>query len=231
VLVRIDSTIAAQPAFDPAGTDRTFRIFMSDYTQMVLMPQVLALAAQQRCSARFELLPQVANPQRNLERGEADLLVIPRGFLSPEHPDEVLYDEGFDCVLWRDSSLAQGELSFERYTAAGHVVMQPQGSAGESFEAWFMRRYGISRRVAVKTYGFAMLPALVVGTEHVATVHSRLAHRLARAWPLVLRKPPFPLEHMQQSMQWHKYRSQDPGLVWLRGLMHLAAQRMDAAGD
>lgn len=230
VLVRIDSTIAAQPAFDPAATDRTFRIFMSDYTQMVLMPHVLALASQQRCSARFELLPQVANPQRNLERGEADLLVIPRGFLSADHPDEVLYDEGFECVVWRDSALAQGEFGFDRYTAAAHVVMQPPGTAGESFEGWFIRRYGISRRVAVRTYGFAMLPALVVGTEYVATVHARLARVLARCWPLELRAPPFPLEPMQQSMQWHKYRTQDPGLVWLRELMHRAVQRMDAGG-
>lgn len=227
VLVRIDSTIAAQPAFDPAATDRTFRIFMSDYTQMVLMPHVLTLAAQQRCSARFELLPQVANPQRNLERGEADLLVIPRGFLSPEHPDEVLYDEGFECVLWRDSALAQGEFGFDRYTAAAHVVMQPAGTTGETFEGWFIRRYGISRRVTVKTYGFAMLPALVVGTEYVATVHARLARAFAACWPLALRELPFPAEPMQQSMQWHKYRTQDPGLVWLRELMHRAVRRMD----
>lgn len=227
VLVRIDSTIAIQPGFDPAATDRTFRIFMSDYTQMVLMPHVLALAAQQRCSACFELLPQVSNPQRNLERGEADLLIIPLGFLSPDHPHEVLYDESFDCVLWRDSALAQGEFGFDRYSAAGHVVMQPQGSVGGSFEDWFVRRYGISRRVAVTTYSFATLPALVQGTEFVATVHARLARRFCDAWPLVRRAPPFPLEHMQQSMQWHKYRTQDPGLSWLRALLVRAVQRMD----
>jgi len=33
---------------------------------------------------------------------------------------------------------------------------------------------------------------------------------------------------MEQSMQWHKYRSQDPGLVWLRGLMAKAVLRMDS---
>lgn len=229
VLVRIDSTIAIQPEFDPAATDRTFRIFMSDYTQLVLMPHVLALAHEQRCSARFDLLPQVTQPQRNLERGEADLLIIPRGFLSPDHPHEVLYDEGFDCVMWRDSALARGEFTFDRYTAAGHVVMQPQGSVGGSFEDWFVRRYGIGRRVAVTTYSFATLPALVQGTEFVATVHGRLARRLAGTCELVLRPPPFPLEHMQQAMQWHKYRTQDPGLSWLRGLLARAVQRMDGA--
>jgi hypothetical protein len=33
---------------------------------------------------------------------------------------------------------------------------------------------------------------------------------------------------MQQTMQWHKYRTLDPGLVWLRGLLQEAVLCMDA---
>ena len=230
VLVRIDSTIAAQPLFDPATSDRTFRIFMSDYTQFVLAPHLLALVTEQRCTARFEFLPQVTNPQRSLERGEADLMIIPRGFLSPDHPEEVLYEEDFVCVVWRGSALAQGELTFERYLAAGHVVMQPPDGAGEAFEAWFVRRYGVTRRIAVTTYGFATLAALVCGTDHVSTMHARLARTFAAAWPLEIKPPPLPIERMEQAMQWHKYRTQDPGLAWLRELLRQAVRRMDAAG-
>lgn len=229
VLVRIDSTIAARPVFDPATTDRSFRILLSDYTQFVLAPHLLALAAEQRCTARFEFLPQVSNPQRALERGEADLLIIPQGLNSPEHPEEVLYEEHFVCVLWAGAALAQGEFSFDRYLAAGHVVMQPPGTGTDSFEAWFVRRYGITRRVAVSTFSFVSLPALVAGTEHVATVHQRLAQLFVGRWPLVLRQPPLPIEPMQQSVQWHKYRTQDPGLHWLRSQLRQAVQRMDAS--
>jgi LysR family transcriptional regulator, nod-box dependent transcriptional activator len=228
VLVRVDSAIAIQPEFDPSASDRVFRIFVSDYTQMVFVPHLLALANAARCTARFEFLPQVSNPQRSLERGEADLLIIPRGFLSPDHPEEVLYTEEFVCVLWRDSALARGELTFERYVAAGHVVMQPQGGVGDSFEAWFAKRYGVTRRVAVTTYGFSALPALVVGTELIATVHARLARALQPAWPIELRTPPLPITAMEQGLQWHKYRSQDPGLVWLRSILRRAAVRMDS---
>lgn len=230
VLVRVDSTIAIQPEFDPSTSDRVFRIFVSDYTQMVFAPHVLALASQERCSARFEFLPQVSNPQRSLERGEADLLIIPRGFLSPDHPLEVLYTEEFVCVVWRDSPMARGELTFERYLAAGHVLMQPPGGVGDSFEAWFAKRSGVTRRVAVTSYGFSALPALVVGTDLIATVHGRLARALQAAWPIELRPPPLPITAIEQGMQWHKYRTQDPGLVWLRKLFQRAAQRMDTSG-
>ena len=231
VLVRVDSTIAIQPEFDPSTSDRVFRIFVSDYTQMVFVPHVLALASEERCSARFELLPQVSNPQRSLERGEADLLIIPRGFLSPDHPEEVLYTEDFVCVVWRDSALARGELTFDRYLAAGHVLMQPPDGIGDSFEAWFVKRYGVTRRVAVTSYGFSALPAMVVGTELIATVHTRLARALQPAWPIELRPSPLPITAMEQGLQWHKYRAQDPGLVWLRGLLRRAVARMDARPD
>jgi LysR family nod box-dependent transcriptional activator len=231
VLVRVDSAIAVPPEFDPASSERSFRIFVSDYSQMVLAPHVLALASQARCIAKFEFLPQVSNPQRSLERGEADLLVIPRGFLSPDHPQEVLYTEDFVCVVWRDSALARNELTLERYLAAGHVVMQPPGGIGDAFESWFVKRHGVTRRVAVTSYGFSTIPAMVVGTELIATVHARLARRLQAAWPIELRPSPVPITPMEQAMQWHQHRTQDPGLTWLRSLFQRAVARMDAAAD
>lgn len=227
VLVRIDSTIAAQPRFDPATSDRTFRIFVSDYTQMVLVPHLLALAAAQRCTAHFEFLPQVSNPKRSLERGEADLLIIPQDFMSPDHPHEVLYEEAFVCALWRDARLASESLTRERYLAAEHVVMQPNSGSDQSFETWAARRQGVTRKIAVRTYSFAALPALVLGTEYIATVHGRLGRLFADSWPLALRPPPVPIEPMQQAIQWHKYRTQDPGLAWLRALLKTAVTRMD----
>ncbi|MCE4557957.1 hypothetical protein [Pelomonas cellulosilytica] len=44
VLVRVDSSIAAQPAFDPATSDREFRILASDYTLSTLAPHLMAIA-------------------------------------------------------------------------------------------------------------------------------------------------------------------------------------------
>jgi hypothetical protein len=35
---------------------------------------------------------------------------------------------------------------------------------------------------------------------------------------------------MEQGVQWHKYRTQDPGLVWLRGLLKKSVERMDRLG-
>ena len=229
LLLRIESSIGAPPAFEPHTSDRTFRIFASDYTQLVLGPALMTLAARQKATVRFEFAPQVSEPHRYLERGEADLLIIPTGFMSPDHPSEVLYRENFVCMVWRDGALAGGRLDFDRYVAAEHVVMQPAGGRADAFEGWFLKRYGITRRVAVLTYSFITLPALLVGTDRVATVHERVARRLVGVWPLEIQPTPMTIDPMEQAMQWHKFRTNDPGLAWLRGLVADAAKVMDEA--
>lgn len=229
VLMRIDTSIAAQPQFDCTKSDREFRLCISDYTMQVLIPRVLATAARQRSTVRFNILPQVRNPAQALERGDADLLVIPKAYCSAEHPAEVLFTDEFSCVVWNESSHARQGLSFERYAEAGHVVMQPVGTDQPAFESWFVQRYGLSRRIEVTTYGFAALPYLVVGTDLVATVHSLLAHAVAGALPVALLTPPLPMPPFEQAMQWHKYRSLDPGLQWLRRLMQEAAKTLPAS--
>lgn len=226
VLLRIETSLTTQPRFDCTTSDREFLLFVSDYSMSVLMPKALELAAGMRSTVRFNLLPQVLHPTRSLERGEADLLVIPKAYCSADHPSELVYDDTFVCVVWRGSSHARQPMTFERYAGAGHAVMVPAGTDQPAFETWFVQRFGLSRRIELTTYSFSALPLLVVGTELVATVHARLARLLAPALPVELLPMPLPMPPLEQAMQWHKYRSTDPGLTWLRNLLHQAAREM-----
>jgi DNA-binding transcriptional LysR family regulator len=228
ILVRVDATVAAQPRFAPAQANRLFRLFVSDYTLTTLMPHLLALAYEQAPGIRFDLRPQVAFPHRVLERGEADLLIIPKEYCSTDHPAEVLLEETFCCVMWDRSPLAQGEMTTERYMAAGHVVVQV-GDGQTSIEDWFMQRLGIVRRVEASTYSFVSPAYLLAGTDRIATMHRRLAEQASRSLPVVLRDVPVAVPTMEQSMQWHKHRTSDPGLTWLRGLLKEAVAAMDKA--
>jgi len=227
VLVRVDTTIAAKPVFDPSESDREFTLFVSDYSMEVLVPGMLALASAQGSRVRFNLLPQVSQPHRHMERGEADLLIIPQIFCSPDHPVETLFKDNFVCVVWRESALAQGELTAERYREARHVTMRPPGDAHPVFDTWLATDHGVTREIGLSTYSFALLPHLVVGTDLIGTVHARLARRLQPLLPIEIRPMPLPMRDFHQAMQWHKYLTRDPGLIWLRGLLKTAADRMD----
>ncbi|HVW53870.1 MAG TPA: LysR family transcriptional regulator [Trinickia sp.] len=228
ILVRVEATVTAQPEFLPAQANRLFRLFVSDYTMTTLMPHLFALAYAQAPGIRFELRPQVAYPHRLLERGEADILIIPKEYCSTEHPAEVLLEETFCCVVWDRSPLAHGEMTNERYMAAGHVVVQV-GEGQTALEDWFMQRLGIVRRVEASTYSFLSPAYLLAGTDRIATMHRRLAEAASRSLPIVLRDVPVAVPTMEQSVQWHKHRTSDPGLTWLRGLLKEAVVEMDKA--
>lgn len=227
ILNRIDSTILLQPVFEPHKTDRTFSIFVSDYTQLVLFPHLLALAEEQSSTARFNFMRQVNTPYKELERGEADLLIIPEEFISPDNPYENLFTEDFVCLVWRESKLARQELTQERYLEARHIVMRLADDRKDHIEMELSDKYGIQRDLAVISYSLTSLPALLIGTNNLATVHSRLAVKMAEALPLEIRPLPFDISPMRQSLQWHHYRSKDPGVVWLRELLKSAVERMD----
>jgi LysR family nod box-dependent transcriptional activator len=226
VLVRIDTTVAAQPAFDPTASDREFTLFVSDYSMEVLVPGMLALAHQRGCRVRFNLKPQVSQPYRHLERGEADLLIIPENFCSPDHPLDQLFEDRFVCVVWRESPLAQGELTRARYVQARHVSMCPPDGSLPVFDTWLANDHGVTREIALTTYSFSVMPYLVIGTDLIATVHWRLADKLHGLLPIEIRPVPLPMKNLHQAVQWHKYRTRDPGLVWLRGLLREAADAM-----
>jgi len=228
VLVRIEATVEARPLFNPAESTRTFRLLISDYSLMTLMPKVSALAYSQAPGVRFEFVPQVAHPQRILERGEADILIIPKDYCSHEHPFEMLFNESYCAVIWAESPLAQGELTPERYVQAGHVVIQP-GDGQPALDDWLIQRLGIARRVDIRTFTFMSPAHLLPGTNRIATIHRRLAQQVLKSQPVVMREVPFELPIMEQAIQWHTHRTTDPGIAWLRELLRQSAAAMDSS--
>lgn len=224
VLVRVEWTVATPSQFDPARSERQFTILVSDYTLATLVPALLARCQEVSDSVRFNFLHQVAGPERLLDRGDVDLLIIPSEFASRRHPSEAILEEEFCAIVWSEGKLAQRRLSRRDFLAASHVVMQTPGGA-QSLESVFFKQHDLVRRNDVTTYSFSTIPQLIVGTDRIATIHRRLARQAQRALPIKILELPFRLPKMEQSVQWHKYRSQDAGLIWLRGLIREVAGR------
>lgn len=226
VLVRVEWTISTTSQFDPAKSDRQFNILVSDYTLATLIPEVLRRSRQIAPTVRFNFLHQVDASERLLDRGEVDLLVIPWEFCSRRHPSETVLEEDFVGVVWSGGKLAKGKLSRRDFVEASHVVMQPPGGA-QSLESVYFKQNGVVRRVDVTTYSFNTIPLLIVGTDRIATIHARLARQAQRMLPVQIVDLPFRLPRMKQALQWHKHRSQDAALIWLRRLIRDAAARQD----
>jgi len=85
-----------------------------------------------------------------------------------------------------------------------------------TFESWFLSTYGVSRNIVISISTFSGLAPLVVGTDYIATMHTRLARLHARSLPLRILKPPIDIPKLKLVMQWNRHRERDAAHVWLR---------------
>lgn len=218
VLMRIDTTIAEKPRFDPSTDTRSFTLLVSDFTTTVFMPPLIERLFHEAPSLRLHLRAQNTRPVEQLEEYGADMLIIPEQYVSADHPSVLLFEETFVCVTWAGNTCMGDSLDFDTYLAAGHVVADYSGARQiPAFDGWFLERFGVKRRVEVSAPTMASLPNLVVGTDRIATVHQRIARRaLALGLPIRLWPAPLDIPTMRQKLQWHRHRDKDVALHWLR---------------
>ena len=97
------------------------------------------------------------------------------------------------------------------------------GRRNPAIDEYFLNQLGINRRIEVLAMNFNSVPHSIVGTRRVATIQRRLAEFYASYLPLRIMPVPFEIPLLRESMQWHKCFDQDPGSIWLRGILRQAA--------
>ncbi len=228
LLIRAEAIAHKVPVFNPATSRRHFTLVMSDYVTSVLMPEVLEKLECTAPGLTFDLLSNAENAVEALERGEVDLLVMPKQYLASNHPSEDLFDDGYVCVIWSQNKSVGDSLSLEQFLESGHVGVRLGTRQMPVFDEQVFERLGHKRRFEVLTMTFNTVPQLVIGTKRIATIPERLGRRYAHHLPLRLLPTPVELPRLAEMMQWHRYRNEDAAVIWLRKLMKQAA---DLSGD
>jgi DNA-binding transcriptional LysR family regulator len=87
-------------------------------------------------------------------------------------------------------------------------------------------RCGIRPNVALTTVGWLPLPFLVAGTDLVAAIPERLARRVSSAAGVTVIDPPFETIELVEAAWWHPLHNTDPGLTWLRRIVHASLESL-----
>jgi len=215
VLEQIRATIAVQPPFDPATSDRTIRIMASDYMTGVLLASVLTELEKVAPNMRFEIQPLSESVVESLERGFVDLLLTIDYAISPDHPSQILFNDDYVVVGWNQNPAMAGPMTQELYLSLGHVTARFGRARVSAFEDWFMRRQKRQRRIEVAAPSFASIPGFLIGSNRIATMHRRLATRVADYLPLTIREVPMEIPPIREAVQWHISSNNDPAIRWL----------------
>lgn len=229
LLLQAQAVIGTKSQFDPTVSRRHFSIAVSDYVATVFMAETLASIQKQAPHVTFELVPTSERAVEALEAGNLDFMIAPEIFASKLHPKMALFEDTHTVIAWKKNSRVTTTISLADYLDLGHVAIHVGEGAGPNFDEMYLRRLKFKRRAEVVTHSFDVVPHLVVGTDRIATVATRLAKKYARFLPLRLIPLPFALPPMGEILQWHKYHDQDPAYTWLRGA--LSAHAANSLGN
>lgn len=223
-LRQIDALISTSTSFDPATSQRTFRLIASDYiTAAIIAPLSRRLASNAPAIRLESILPSDGSADL-IAQGAFDLLITPEDFINPNQPAELLFEERHVVIGWNRNPVFERTLTDADLMDASHVGIQMGNQRTSAFADKVMEQLGRVRRMDVMASSFTVVPWLVIETNRLALMHERLARQMARIFPLAIAPIPFDFPLMREMMQYNRARANDEGLQWLRQQMRIDSQ-------
>lgn len=224
----IEALICASTVFDPATSQRTFRICASDYVTVVLLLPLLAELEKTAPHLRIEIRPPSPEALPALERGEIDFLLTPEQYTAKEHPTRLLFEERHVVIGWKKNPVFRAPLTEETFFEQGQVIIAL--SQAPSFAEQEMGELNRRRRVDIICSSFLAVPWLLPNTRRLALMHERLAKIMIEKHPLAIAPLPFAFPVMREMVQYHAARDTDGAIQWfLQRLLERAAALREAS--
>ncbi len=213
-LAAVDRTMDQVHGFDPATSDRTFRIALSELGEIGWAATLLDAVTRQAPRMPIEIVPidSAALPEW-LARGTVDLAVTPR-HIAGEFPSTVLKTQAYGVAMSERNPLAAAELTLDGYLDATHIgVAEDSGSHDVSAA---LQRAGGRIMPFLRLNHYASLPPLLARSDRfIATVPDTIADGWATQWPLVVRPLPFEMAPLELRLYRRVTTQHAAALDWL----------------
>jgi len=215
LLQELGALVAEGAAFDPARSDRRFRIAATDLEHGLLLPGLLAALRREAPGIRLALVPlEPASLAERMAQGAVDLAVSVERHLPECFPARRFGDDGFRVVWRRDHPRLGQAIDLDAFCAEGHLLVSTRGGGFHGVVDDALGAIGRSRRVVASLPSFLLVSSALQGCDLVAVVPSRLADlerdRLTSA------ELPVATDGFTLYLSWHPRHRNDPGHRWLR---------------
>ncbi|WP_434603335.1 LysR family transcriptional regulator [Pseudomonas sp. R1-7] len=209
----IAAALSRCQAFDPATSDATFHVGLSDDVEYALLPDLLhrlrieapGTTLVVRRADQWQMCQLLSCGEITV--GISHTLELPanarRKTLRPIRP----------MLLRADSR--PGELSLDEFCRRPHAVVSSMGHVIDDSDR-ALSQAGRHRRVVLTVPQFSALPRLLAGSDMIAIVPDYVAQAMAMATDLRAEAAPIPLPEHELTMVWRGASHNDPGERWLR---------------
>lgn len=209
--------------FDPATSTKRFRIAAWDYCQELLLPALISRLRAAAPASSLEVVPVLArSPIESLDAGDIDVSVGLHRQVRDGYHRRTLFSDAFVVCAREEHPIWDLPMTAERFAAAAHLLVAPFGATRRGAVDLALQAIGLSREVAAFVPNFAAAPALLRGTDLVATLPRLLVRNHDEA--LRFAEPPLPMPQFDIEAVWHGTTHADAAHAWfreqLRGATH-----------
>jgi LysR family transcriptional activator of mexEF-oprN operon len=199
--------------FDPACSDRVFRIGLTDDVELSLMP---GLIRSVRLDApQVTLIVQHADYRRlpdQLVSGDISIGICQTRDLPANAKRRTLRTLQYQVLRGGNDS---APLDIDEYCARPHVAVS-QSANTVSYLDKYLGELGRKRRVVLSVPRYSSLSAILRDSDLIATVPDFAAASIADAFDLCSEPPPFEIPGSSLSLSWLSNTDSDPAECWLR---------------
>ncbi|MGH9806692.1 MAG: LysR family transcriptional regulator [Terriglobia bacterium] len=217
-LLSLRAGLDRHPEFVPGTSSRTFNVIMSDVSQMLYLPRLLARLSAEApgVTLRVRAVPAKA-PHLILETGEVDLAVGTFTKLIAGCRQKRLYRERYVCVVRRDHPQFEQGMTVEAFCSVPQAAVDPRGYVHEQLDR-LLAQQKMPRTAKLYVPYFLSLPLVIERSDLLVIMANRVAQMYAKMVPLKIMPPPAKLPAYDTKLFWHERFHRDPANRWLRGL-------------
>lgn len=210
-LATLDVALREGEAYDPARSERTFRLHLTDIGETIFLPPLIrsfAIDATRVRVAAFQLDDRDILPA--LESGRIDLAL---GYIPALTGAQrrFLLAEQYVVVMRAGHPLGARSPTRSALASLHYALVRSHPATGRA-----LADLGLVDRIRVELPHFMVLPRILADTDLAAMMPSRLAATFQSLGDYVVWRPRLGLPRFDVSVHWYWRFTNEPGNRWLR---------------
>ena len=218
-LSTLENALNRRDSFDPATSNRTFTLGVTDIGEIYFMPTLMRHLSRIAPNVKISTLrhhPGQLN--EDMASGKVDIAIGLLPGLTTGFFQRRLFKQRYVCMFRKKHPHASNPITLPQYKSLAHVGVTSVNTGHGEIDEW-MERKGIQRNIQLHVPHFVAVGHILQSSDLIATVPERFAEKCAQPFDLTLSALPFKLPDIAIHVFWHSKYNREPANMWLRQLL------------
>lgn len=218
---------AFDPAtFDPARSERTFRLAMIDIGELVFLPPILRRLQAAAPGVAIESIPvPLDRIPRALELGDIDFSIGNMPEICARTAHRTMFREHYVAVMRRGHPKAKARLTRRLFETLDRITIASPYTGHHTVEH-ALAEHGIPRKPRLTVANYTSVADVIAQTDFLVVAPSRVARAIAGSHGLTSRALPIPVPAFSVRIHWSARHEANAAHAWMRELLAATMSRL-----